>query len=657
MRRAESKSPARAVPPSYCMLYVQQPVSSQRANQTGMDEAHVPRTILLINRRNFLWLLSRKMHATRVNAFDTNVRIDEEGHEREANSQPFWICSQLFGDENMKVFLVHLLFVWVAPIEAINGATLRLETFNSWKAFEIITERDNPTGSWELPDDFDGAGAWLVDSNTLRVVVNHENEGSTISEVNIDFANFKKAIVNTIATGRPNVNFVQGARQAYDRWSTDLGETLRDTSGPSDTAFVKFCSGQAYEPHTFGRNRGFVDHCYITGEEEVSGRLFVIDLATKVLYQLSGAVGSVSNAGNGGMPFDAWENAALLDTGETSNVALLLSPDGGSEDMKLYIGHKDMDKNCNQASSPLFLERNGMACGSWYYLIGVLPERGGENFQGGFSTSSSGALTSGKLEDIDTSPSQPNKVVLGDETSGVFVLEFNLDFGNGGFNPSSSSFVITNIVDQVEGTDGVLNDADNVDWTASTTLGGQRYSGGLIFVNEDEDNGEVWQINPDGSNPVRVARANAGSGTSGIFDLSKLVGYRPASILICNNKGDPSSMSVLINPNAELLASPTAPPTRMPTSPPTLQPTRIPTPSPTFVPSSNPSNHPTTPLPTTKEPASGPVPPPTTPPTSKERPTQLPSMTEPPSRSAAVGRNVHLSAWIALVWKISAFYF
>jgi hypothetical protein len=492
----------------------------------------------------------------------------------------------------MKVFLIHLLFVWGAPSEAINGAALHLETFNSWKAFEVITERDNPTGRWELPDDFDGAVAWLSKNfKTLRVVVNHENEDAAISEVNIDFENFTKAIANTIATGRPHVNFVQEARQVYGAWSTDLGETLRETSGPSDTDFVKFSSGQAYEPHTFARNNGFVDRCYITGEEEDGGRLFVIDLSDRILYQLSGAVGSAPNAGNGGMPFDAWESTALLDTGSPHFLALLLSPDGGTEDMRIYIGHKGMDRNCNRASLPRFLDRNGMACGSWYYLIGDLPERGGENFQGSFSTSSDGALSSGKFVDVDTVPDQPSKVVLGDDTSGVFLLEFDFNFETQ-FNPSSSSFIVTNIVDQVDGTGGVLNDADNFDWIASTTLGGRRYSGGLIFV--DEDDGEVWQINPDGSDPVRVARANAGSETSGIFDLSKLVGYdRSGNILICNNKGDPSSMSVLINPNAEPLAQ-------------------------------------------------------------TELSTSFPGMAGPPS-TADVGKYVHLASWI-LTWLVSAFY-
>lgn len=483
--------------------------------------------------------------------------------------------------------------IFMLPVVwAINGRTPpRLDTFNGWKAFEVISEDDNPTGSWEMPDDFDGAGAWIPDStgNLLRIIVNHENEDATISEINVDLQKFERAIVNTIVNGTmetidsdgnvAGIDFVLDAQQAYHRWSSDIGETWKNTTDSSDdTDFSTFCSGQAYEPNTFGVDRGFVDHLYITGEEVDDGRLFALDLVERDIYQLSGAVGSMPNAGNGGMPFDAWENAALVDTRETDHIALLLSPDEGSEDMQLYIGHKRLNKYCSEASSDSkILERNGLACGSYYFLIGDLPDDVNETLHGNFSTSDDDALSSGKLEDVDTFPGDPTKVALGDETSGTFVLDFVFDFDSGSFNANTSTFSITKIVDQESGSDGILNDADNVDWTAATTLGGNEYPNGLIFVNEDDDDGEVWQINPDGTNQILVARANAGSGTSGIFDLSELIGFKPASVLICNNKGDPSSMSVLINPDAELLFE--VLPTRWPTALPSASPAASPPPS------------------------------------------------------------------------------
>ena len=38
--------------------------------------------------------------------------------------------------------------------------------------------------------------------------------------------------------------------------------------------------------------------------------------------------------------------------------------------------------------------------------------------------------------------------------------------------------------------------------------------------------------------------------------VEELVGYLPGSVLITNNQGSPSSMSVVINPDAELASSP-----------------------------------------------------------------------------------------------------
>jgi hypothetical protein len=117
--------------------------------------------------------------------------------------------------------------------------------------------------------------------------------------------------------------------------------------------FYRFCSGQAYAPNAFGTDRGFVDQCYITGEEQTEGALFVIDSVQRDFYQLSGAVGTDSTGGNGGMPYDAWENAALVNTGETENVALLLSPDGGSQDLQFYIGREaacSVNSNCRSGN-------------------------------------------------------------------------------------------------------------------------------------------------------------------------------------------------------------------------------------------------------------------------------------------------------------------
>jgi hypothetical protein len=437
------------------------------------------------------------------------------------------------------------------PALALNGGTLRVNTYNGWKAFEVITAGEDPSGdgySHAMLTHFDGVGAWLPNPGTLRVLLNHEVNDTMLTELNIDLVDFQTAISNMINSGSTGgVTFVDSARQAYDSWSDDGGSSFTGTSDNSNTSFDRFCSGQSYAPHTFGTNRGFVDEIYITGEEFAPGnRLFGLDSRDRDFYRLSDTAGSAPG-GIGGIPFDSYENAALVDTGETSHIALLLAPDGGTETMMLYIGEKGKDSSGSASSS--FLARNGLAYGSWYYLIASYPSTGNTN-NGSFSTFSSGSLTSDKIEDVDTSPSSPNLVIMGDQTDGLFRFDFDLVF-NLSFDSGSSSFTISKIAGTSSGTN-VVGQPDNLDWTDATTLNGTSYPDGLIFVNEDNNDGEIWLMLPDGSSKVRIADTTVSGESTGILDISELVGHMPGSILITNGQGTPSSMSVLINPDATL---------------------------------------------------------------------------------------------------------
>ena len=430
---------------------------------------------------------------------------------------------------------------------------------NGWKAFEVISAGDNPGGDgfdWTMPQTFDGVGAQLLDSATLRLQVNHEVSDATISEVDLNLANLKTAIGNTISRGNTGaVSFVTSAQQAYQRWTSDGGSSWSATSDVSNTDFSRFCSGQSYLPNTFGDDRGFVDSIYLTGEEVGGGRLFAIDLANRDLYQISGVAGTAGD-GIGGMPFGPWENAALVDTGETGHVAILLSPDGGTRNMTLYVGEKGTDSSGAAATD--FLSRNGLTYGSYYYLKGSLPDSGTFT-EGTFDTTAAGGFNSAKLEDVDTSPSDPTRVVLGVQETGLFTLRFQPDFSSGSFDAAGSSFAITKIQSHNNDTDGLFGDADNVDWTAPTALGGESFPDGLIFVNEDSGtrNGETWMMKPDGSGLIKIADTigiSTASETSGVLDISALVGYQPGSVLLTSNQGTKSSLAVLINPEAAAAA-------------------------------------------------------------------------------------------------------
>ncbi|MEE9603463.1 MAG: hypothetical protein V3V75_09170, partial [Thermoguttaceae bacterium] len=375
------------------------------------------------------------------------------------------VHKQLVRSSFVLVLLALSIFVRSTAALALDGGILRVNTLNGWKAFEVISIGNNPTGdgfNWSMPGTFDGVGAWLPNASTLRLQINHERSDATISEVDLNLANFQTAISNMISSGNTGGgSFVNSARQAYDRWTDDAGSTWTNTSSTSNTSFSRFCSGQSYAPNTFGTDRGFVDEVYVTGEETSGGHLFAIDSVNRDFYDLSASTGSASG-GFGGMPSDAWENAALLDTGETNHVALMLSPDGGSQRMKIYIGEKGKDTSGNASNG--FLARNGLAFGSYYYLNDTLPSLGTPSTNGFFDTSTSGSLSSSKMEDIDTSPSNPTRAVLGDQNSGLFTFDFSLDFGGGSFNSGTSSFSITKIQSHVDNADGSFGDADNVDW-------------------------------------------------------------------------------------------------------------------------------------------------------------------------------------------------
>jgi hypothetical protein len=63
-------------------------------------------------------------------------------------------------------------------------------------------------------------------------------------------------------------------------------------------------------------------------------------------------------------------------------------------------------------------------------------------------------------------------------------------------------------------------------------------------------------MEPDGSNFIRAASTTIVVESTGIFDISWMVGFMLRSIMMVNNQVSPTSMRVLINPEATLLAGP-----------------------------------------------------------------------------------------------------
>ena len=440
---------------------------------------------------------------------------------------------------------------WVSSAIALDGVNpLQLGTLNDWKAFELVTQGDDISsfsdtgyGGTVSRGIFDGLGTHRSNGN-LAVFVNHEISSAAISRVDLNLANFQQAIASTIDNGTTAFpsTIVTGMGYAYE---TIFDGTFDGVTNPNpvasgtvdvgtygNTNFDRFCSGTSYSANSFGANRGFSDEIYITGEELSGGLFYALDTATRTLWE-------VSEFGTG-----SWENAALVDTGNTTHVAMVLNSDvgGGSGDfIRLFIGEKNVDSNVDGSID--FLERNGLR-GEIYYFdpdgtasTTDLPDG---TVTGGWSTTTASALQETKLEDIHTNPNDGTQLVFADQTDGIYTMDLSLVFSGGGFDTATSSVIITQIDDEDVPPIGA---PDNLTWS----------NDGKIYVQEDGDGDDIWQMNPDGSGIIQIA--SAFSEPSGIIDISEAVGYNAGSVLLSSIQGSGSSgaqLTVLISPTASI---------------------------------------------------------------------------------------------------------
>ena len=246
-------------------------------------------------------------------------------------------------------------------------------TSQGWKVAPLVTvgETDADGQSvnaaelgYEIPGILDGIGAFKLDKNTVRVLVNHEigvgagNDFQLANGLVLDGSRISYVDINR------NNRKVTAAGLAFDTIYGRDGTIVDALSDLDYGGLNRFCSGSYHPANVFGRGRGFADPIYLTNEEQSSafggpgGSYWALDLATDTLYGLP-------DLGRG-----SWENAALLDTGRKDTIALLLSDDhSASTDpvvfaanpappLYLYVGTKVKGGN--------FVERNGLAGGQLY---------------------------------------------------------------------------------------------------------------------------------------------------------------------------------------------------------------------------------------------------------------------------------------------------
>lgn len=441
---------------------------------------------------------------------------------------------------------------FAAPALALNGNNpLQMNPLNGWDAFELVTQNDNITAIGEVGygaaasrGTYDGLGGFL-NGGTLSIYVNHEIDSAAISRVDVDLNDFRRAIQSAIDGGvtPAPASFVTAMGYAYNT-VYDGGYHAVNAPAPAATGtlgvaaygnanFDRFCSGTVYMPGELGPGRGFIDPIYITGEEVFNntGRFYALDPVTRTLWE-------APDLGGG-----SWENAAQVDTGNTTHTALYLNEDNPGSRLRLYIGEKGTDTNGDGEVD--FLERNGLRGGTVYYFdpdgaasTTDLPDG---TVTGKWSTSTVGALTEDKLEDVHTNPANGSQLVFADQTDGLYTMDLSLQFSAGVLDTLNSAATIKQIVPEI-GT-GSLGNPDNVTWSAD----------GKLYVQQDGAGNGIWQMDADGTSRLQIA--GAFSEPSGIFDASGLLGYRPGSVMLTSIQGSGSAgaqLSLMISPDAQL---------------------------------------------------------------------------------------------------------
>jgi hypothetical protein len=435
---------------------------------------------------------------------------------------------------------------------ALNGVgPVGLTPDNGWRAFEIVSQGNNITGLSDpgygntfTRGTFDGLGTYVT-TNRLTINVNHETSDAAISRVDVSITGLRQAVQSKLDSGVTPfpASFVTNIGYSYDRV---FDGTYNAITNPNPVAtglpavvtygnanFDRFCSGSSYVPEAFGPGRGLLDHMYITGEEVTGGKFYATDQVTRTMWEVP-ALG-----------LGSWENAAQVDTGNTTHVAMVLNSDVGSPNsdyLRLYVGQKGIDSNSDGTID--FLERNGLRGGSVYVFTPDAPQSVTDlpdfpvNMTGKWTISTSAGLREDKLEDVHTNPLNGTQLVFTDQTDGVYRLDTPLLFSGGAFSPAASPITISQIDDDDT---APLGTPDNIVWSRN----------GKMYVQEDGDGFEIWEINENGGGHVRIAQAL--TEPSGVIDASAELGYEPGSVLLSSimGAGTAAQLVVLISPTAQ----------------------------------------------------------------------------------------------------------
>ncbi|NET72409.1 MAG: hypothetical protein F6K62_16180, partial [Sphaerospermopsis sp. SIO1G2] len=134
------------------------------------------------------------------------------------------------------------------------------------------------------PGILDGMGAYELDGNTVRVLVNHELRANVGYEYQLDNgASLTGARVSYFDIDKSSLEILDSGL-AYDTIYNRAGEVVDDASDLEFGGINRLCSANLMEAYQFGNGRGLADRIYFAGEETYGGSQFALDIATNELW-------------------------------------------------------------------------------------------------------------------------------------------------------------------------------------------------------------------------------------------------------------------------------------------------------------------------------------------------------------------------------------
>ena len=459
-----------------------------------------------------------------------------------------------------------------------------MEGQNGHTVDELFTVRNSING-YQPIGILDGIGAFELDANTVRLLVNHEVDagsgyayrlanGTQLTGARISYFDVDK-------TTRSIVDAGQAYGTAYDRSGSIVtaAAQINETGHPTD-GFSFFCSAQYIAAGSFG----FIDPVFFTNEEVGSadhphgGTIWALDVQSEALWGLPAL-------GRG-----AWENVTPLDTSDPNTIALLLADDTNPAPLYLWIGRLHPE-----AAPDRFTYRNGLEDGTLY--VWVADDPGGDaaiSFTGtgasrpgvfapiaprdaahagepgyddaGYKDADTlrneaiddlGAFRFARPEDVATNPDDGTVVALAatgtnadtPDWGAVYLVDVDFSSSDG---PTA---VVSILHDSDDWGDEGIRNPDNLDWATN----------GYIYVQEDPFHPEfgsvggrdasILQLNPESGAFIAVAEMKRSGRfahllgqweSSGVIDVTDLFGLADDELLLVATVQAHSQMAMSI---------------------------------------------------------------------------------------------------------------